>query len=208
MARKYEQGRRADAAALTRARILDAALGQLRRTPTEPVSLNTVASAAGVARQTLYAIFGSREALFAAVGDELLRRAGFSEVLNAAADHDSVSGMRTGVRQIAQVYAKERDVLRALHSSSHLDPSSFGGAIERMERGRYIGMATLAHRLHEQGRLVPETNQALAADILWLITSFDSFDLLFTGRGLSAVETAEHLIVIAERTLLRTTSSR
>jgi hypothetical protein len=40
-----------------------------------------------------------------------------------------------------------------------------------------------------------------ATDLLCLLTSFDSFDLLHTGRGLPAGEAAELLITIAERGL-------
>ena len=42
-----------------------------------------------------------------------------------------------------------------------------------------------------------------AADLLWLLTSFDSFDLLYTGRDLSIEKTATTLITTADRSLCR-----
>ena len=33
----------------------------------------------------------------------------------------------------------------------------------------------------------------MAAHVLWLVASFDAFDLLYTGRGLSAPETGQIL---------------
>ena len=39
--------------------------------------------------------------------------------------------------------------------------------------------------------------------MLWLLTSFDAFDLLYTGRGLSLDEVVEILTETAERSLLR-----
>jgi hypothetical protein len=37
---------------------------------------------------------------------------------------------------------------------------------------------------------------------LWVLTSFDGFDLLYSGRGLSADEVARVLVHVAERSLL------
>ena len=40
-----------------------------------------------------------------------------------------------------------------------------------------------------------------ATDILWVITSFETFDQLYTGRALSEEETASRLLTMAERAL-------
>ena len=40
-----------------------------------------------------------------------------------------------------------------------------------------------------------------AAALLWVLTGFDAFDLLRTGKGLSVDETARTLIEAAERAL-------
>ena len=50
-------------------------------------------------------------------------------------------------------------------------------------------MARLAGRLEEQGHLRPGVSVEEAAHILWVVASFDSFDLLHTGRGLPLEET-------------------
>lgn len=84
-----------------------------------------------------------------------------------------------------------------------LDAAAVGGAIQRMEQGRAAGMGHLAQRLAEQGVLRPEVEPGEATDLLWLLTSFDSFDLLYTGRALSREETATTLITTAERSLCR-----
>ena len=42
-----------------------------------------------------------------------------------------------------------------------------------------------------------------AEHILWVLTSFDSFDLLYTGKGLSAEAVADMLFATAERALLK-----
>jgi hypothetical protein len=64
-------------------------------------------------------------------------------------------------------------------------------------------MAHLARRLADQGTLRPEVTADHATDILWLLTSFDSFDLLHTGREIPADKVATTLITTAEHSLLR-----
>ena len=54
MARAYEQKVRAESAAETRRRIIDAVIDRLRKAPAERVSVDAVAREAGVARSTVY----------------------------------------------------------------------------------------------------------------------------------------------------------
>ena len=64
-------------------------------------------------------------------------------------------------------------------------------------------MAYLAKRLADQGALQPGLTAEEAAELLWVLTSFDSFDLLYTGRALAVEEVADRLVDTAERGLLR-----
>ena len=84
-----------------------------------------------------------------------------------------------------------------------LDEEAVGGAIRRLEERRARGIANLARRLGEQGLLRPDVTVEEAADVLWVIASFDGFDLLYTGRGLPLDEVVRLLIATAERSLLR-----
>jgi AcrR family transcriptional regulator len=201
--RKYEQRLRADAAAETRRRILDAVYLWLREMPAEPASIDRIARMARVARPTVYQVFGSRAGLFEAVGADLLERGGFGRMLQAAAHPDAREALRGGIGGVAEMYAAHRDVLRVLSSMALLDATTVSGAIQRMEQGRADGMARLAQRLADQEALRADVTAAQAADLLWLLTSFDGFDLLYTGRKLSVEETATTLITTAERSLCR-----
>ena len=201
--RKYEQRLRADAAAETRRRILDAVYQRLREAPSEPVSIDRIARVARVARPTVYLVFGSRAGLFEAVGADLLERGGFGRMLEAAAHPDAREAMRGGICGVVEMYAAHRDVLRALSSMALLDATAVGGSVQRMEQGRAAGMGRLAQRLADQDALRPDVTSGQAADLLWLLTSFDSFDLLYTGRDLSIEKTAAALIPTADRSLCR-----
>jgi tRNA(His) 5'-end guanylyltransferase len=83
-----------------------------------------------------------------------------------------------------------------------LDPDAVGGAMQRSEQRRAKGMMRLARRLARHGLLREGLTPKAAADRLWVLTSFDAFDLLYSGRGLSADEVARVLVETAERGLL------
>jgi AcrR family transcriptional regulator len=200
--RRYEQRLRAQAADETRRRVLDAVYDQLRRAPAKPVSVDRVASAAGVARSTVYVIFGSRAGLFDALGADLLERGGFGRVLDAVADPDPQVTVRRGIAAGVHTFAAHRDVFRALVSMTALDPDAVGGAMVRSEERRARGMMRLARRLAKGGLLREGLTAKKAADRLWVLTSFDAFDLLYRGRGLSANEVARVLVDTAERSVL------
>ena len=201
--RKYEQRLRAEASDATRRRILDALEQRLRAAPTTPVSVDEIARRAGVARTTVYLVFGSRAGLFDALATDLWDRAGLSRLTEAVAHPDAREHLRGGMRAGVEIFVALRDVAVALFSMSALDPESVGGAIVRLEERRWGGMEYLAGRLAEQDQLRADVTADEAADVLWMLTSFDSFDLLYTGRGLPADEVARILTETAERTVCR-----
>ena len=201
--RKYEQRLRAQSADDTRRRILDAVYERLRDAPSQTVSVDRVARMAGVARSTVYLVFGSRAGLFDAVGRDVMERSGYAGLIQAVGHPDAREHLRGGIAAGARMFAAERDVVRALYSMAQLDQEAVGGAIARIESERSNGMLRLARRLEEQGLLRDDVSVEDAASTLWVITSFDSFDLLFTGRGLSLEEATRLLVSAAERALLR-----
>ena len=182
--------------------MLAALYDQLREGPTEPVSIDRIASAAEVARSTVYVIFGSRAGLFDAFSADLFERGGFHRVLDAIADPDPRVTVREGITGGVHTFAAHRDVFRALISMAALDPDAVGGAMQRSEQRRTRGMMRLARRLARHRLLREGLGAKGAADRLWVLTSFDAFDLLYSGRGLSANEVARVLVDMAERSVL------
>jgi AcrR family transcriptional regulator len=201
--RRYEQRQRAEAAEQTRRRILDAVIERLRKAPAEPVSIDRIAEMAGVARSTVYAIFGSRAGLFDAVAAEVLEREGYERLLEAKHEPDAREHMRVGFRSGTAMLAADRDIVRALFSMAQLDEGAVGDAVRKREESRAAGMARLARRLGEQDLLRPGVSVEAAEHILWVLTSFESFDLLYTGRDLSTEAVADLLFATAERALLK-----
>jgi AcrR family transcriptional regulator len=201
--RKYEQGLRAETAEETRRRILDALYARLRERPAEPASVEEIARAARVSRSTIYLIFGSRAGLFDALAAELFRTGEFEQVERAVANPDGRESLRGGIRGGAEMYAAHVEVIHALRAMAQREASAAGGTVQRLEEGRAKGMTELAQKLAAQDALRPDLTLEEAAHVLWLVTSFDAFDALYSARGLSLEETVEVLTMTAERSLYR-----
>jgi AcrR family transcriptional regulator len=199
--RPYEQRARAEEAARTRMRIIDAVFARLSEAPAEPVGIERIARDAGVARSTVYATFGTRAGLFDAVGRELAARSGYERLVDAKHHPDARDRLRAGLRAASEMSAANRDIYRALRSMAQLDEAAVGGVVGRMNAERAAGMKRLAAALAEQGVLREDISVANAEHILMLLTSFESFDVLFTERGLSTRRVSELLIETAERAL-------
>jgi AcrR family transcriptional regulator len=200
--RKYEQRVRAQGAEATRERILAAVYERISEAPTEPLSVDRVARKAGVARSTVYLVFGSRSGLFDAFAAHLWERAGFDRLVENVARPIGRENLRGNVRIGVEMYAAHRDVFNALYSMSRIDPEAVGGAIQRWEERRSRGMTAQAGRLAYEGMLRAGLSPEDAAHLIWVYTSFDAFDLLYTGRGMTVEETAQLLIDMYDRTVL------
>ena len=101
------------------------------------------------------------------------------------------------------MYAAERDLYRVLYSMAQLDPDSVGGAVQKMDQERREAWPTWRRRLDEAGLLRPDVSVADATNVLWMLCSFENFDLLHTGRRLSVNDTTELIVTTAERALFR-----
>jgi AcrR family transcriptional regulator len=200
--RSYQQKARAEAAAETRRRIIDVTREQLARAPLENVGLPEIAAAAGVARSTVYTIFGSREGLMVAVAEDLLDRGGFARIGMALRGPDVVQAFETSMDVAMEMYSQEHAVSQALLSLSAVDRDA-SSAAARLNFGRRSGMQRLAERMHEQGVLRDDVTVDEAADILWIITSFETFEQLYRGRGLTPKQVGERLMAITRRTLYK-----
>lgn len=201
--RRYEQRQRAENAEETRRKILDAFAEQLRQAPTEPVSLDAVARRARVARSTIYVVFGSRAGLFDAFVDDLWERTGLADLSDAVRVPDARQHLRGALAAASRMFGRDPDLYRVLRSLGRIDPDAVGGALQRIDAERAGGIEHLARRLSEDGLLREDISVDEAANVLWVLSSFESFDALTTGRGLSTESAIQLLITTAERTLCR-----
>lgn len=107
--RPYRMGARAESAAATHRRILDATVELLTERFVDEVTLDAIAERAGVTVRTVIRRFGSRSLLLAAAGADSGRR------INAQRDEAPVGDVEEAVRNLIDHYETWGDgVLRAL----------------------------------------------------------------------------------------------
>jgi AcrR family transcriptional regulator len=189
--RRYVQRARADAARET-----------LERGPLGALKVDEVARRAGVSRSTVYLLYGARAGLFDALGRHLRDEAGFDELISAYRRKDALEAMREAQRAAVRMYALLPDLARGLFTLAAIDPDGVA-AVRAIEDGRRPGMTSLVERLNAQGYLREGISPSEAADMLTVITSFQAFDELFGGSGLTADVVADRLIAMAERSICR-----
>jgi AcrR family transcriptional regulator len=201
MPRRYVLRARAETATQTRAAILEVARQTLLASERLEFSVGEVAASAGVARSTVYAVFGSRAGLLATLADDALHSSGLDAVIAAFMDPDAVVALEESLRASCRMYGTEHRLFRRLLALGEVDPEA-AAPIARSAADRGQGMSSLAGRLAAQGRLRAGMSVERAADTLALVTSFAAFDELYSGRGLHADAAAELLIDVARRSVL------
>jgi AcrR family transcriptional regulator len=190
--RPYRQRLRAESSALTRRRIIEAARQVLTARPFHGFNISEVAELARVVRSTIYTVFGSREGLLRAVAEDMAERG----------DPNAWQAIRRNIEEGTKMAASEHSVVLGITVLAAVDPEAAVVAAE-MDQTRLRGLRSLARRLSEQGYLRPELSQQEAVDVLWALTSWNTFDQLYSGRRLDQPAVADRLVTMARLTLCR-----
>ncbi|MBV9279731.1 MAG: TetR/AcrR family transcriptional regulator [Chloroflexi bacterium] len=172
--RPYRQTRRAEATEATRQRILAAARDQL--VSGEDFTIEAVADCAGVSRVTVYAQFGSRDALREAVYDHLAATGGLDATPSIFAEPDPIQGIDRLIDIFCGFYTTHRFVLRRLNALAALAAGDGDRPPDRNRRRRHILTVLLSHvaQLPAYRGLDVES----AAGVLQALTSFEFYDRL------------------------------
>jgi AcrR family transcriptional regulator len=160
----------------TRRRILDGALDLITRHGGADVSLADVARAAHVSRQALYLHFADRSALFVA----LVRHADARRRLGAAIQQieDAPTGaaaVREMVALQARMNPKIWPLARMLDAVRRQDEAAEQSWQDRLQ-SRLTGCRRIIGRLVRDGTLRRGLTPAVAADLLWALTSLRTWE--------------------------------
>ncbi|HEV2034575.1 MAG TPA: TetR/AcrR family transcriptional regulator [Candidatus Dormibacteraeota bacterium] len=182
--RAYNGALRKEQAQMTRGRILDAARRLLLSGTYSSVTMEDIAREAGVAYQTVYGIFGTKQRL--AQG---LIEIGFPHVADALKLFDQLGpsddpelGLRTNARVSRLIYELCADLLRFMRESG--DPDLLARYREREEQ-RLMGMIQygVRARLEGSGRLRAGISPPEAVAIIWALSGPDQYTQLVFERG-------------------------
>jgi AcrR family transcriptional regulator len=176
--RPYRSVQRYAAAEQTRARITAAARELLDATGGfSGFTVDAVARQAGVSRLTVYYQFGSKLGLLEALFDDLASRGQIQNLRAAFQQPDPGPALAEFIAVLGRFWTSDRRVIRRLRALAVLDPEVEQGLRER-DQWRRGGLEVLVRRLSaERGRPAAEAVDE-AVDILFTLTSFESFDSL------------------------------
>lgn len=146
---------------------------------------------------TVYYQFKSKRGLVEAISDDLATRGGISRLPEAFKVADAWDGLTILVDVFIRFWESDRLVFQRLRALSTLDPEL---AHEDRNQRRRQAIVVLLHRLAAQRGTPRPDDLEKTADLILVLTSFDSFETLSEGdRDSDAVV---HLVTEAIQRLL------
>lgn len=180
--RRYTSPRRVAQAQQTREDVLDAAEELFRRDGFVTTTVAAIAEAAAVSVETVYKAFGGKPGLVRALCERALAGAGpVSAETRSDALHltqtDPYAIIRAWAKLAAEVSPRISPIMLLVRDASAVDPE-----LDRLradlEAQRLVRMTKNARALAAAGHLRAGVTARRAADVLWLYSSFELFELL------------------------------
>ena len=204
--RTYSSALRAEQAAATRTRILEAASELFLERGYGRTTIRDIADLAGVARDTVHAVFGSKARVLTSLIDLRLVPDGSvpsardrPEALAVKNELDQGKQVELFAAFIAGMSTQMRPVFEILRTASAVEPE-MAAVFEEMDRFRLKNMQTYAQWIAARGRLRVSTRKA--AEVIWAVASPDVGRMLCDELGWSEAEHARWLADTLVRTLL------
>jgi AcrR family transcriptional regulator len=193
---------RREQAARTRARILDAAYDLFCESGFRATTMAAIATRAGVAVQTVYFTFHTKDELVQAIheravlGDETLPPPLQTWHTQAMEQPDIAAAVRGIVTGSATILARVAPMVPAYHAVAH-EPA--GRLWRRSEDLRLQGMLDLVGALSRKTPIPPDLTPQRAADVLFVLLGPDLYRTIVIERGWTCEEWAR----LIERSILR-----
>jgi len=200
--RNYDARRRKEAAAETRRTILTAAKALFVERGYAATTMPAIATAAGVALDTVYASVGKKPALFrllielAISGEEepvpALER---TYVKDIRAEPDAARKLAIYAAAVCSILPRLAPLVRVLGEAASQDATLAAVWAEISER-RAANMRLFARDLHATGALRADLSIEAVADVIWTMNGPEYYRLLVEQRGWS-LETYERWLLAA-----------
>jgi AcrR family transcriptional regulator len=190
--RTYKSTKRQAQAQETQRQILEAAQTLFLERGYSGASIAAIAEAAGVAQETVFAIFGNKRTILArlidiAVGGDLqpiplLERPGPQEVLHEA---DPIRQTHRFAQDISQILERVAPLFEVMRLAAKTEPE-IAGLLKNILQKRMQNMEIFTASLAARGPLRSGLDERQAAEVLWAITSPELFNLLRGDRAWSS----------------------
>jgi AcrR family transcriptional regulator len=199
--RSYRSTLREEQANETRRRIRASARKLFADQGFAETTIAQIAEDAGVAPQTVYAVFGSKGGIVGAMLEDLEESADLDTwVTRMMAEEDPHRQLRIFVSWIRTLFEKGAPILRAaLAARSEPDVAAFA---ERGDQNRRSGTTRLSQIWSRKGVLRKELDSTDAAERLWLLTSVEQYLLATDMLGWSPDRYEQWLGDLLDRELL------
>jgi len=193
--RPYELGKRLEQMGRTKATVLSAARSQLESGGIREFSMESLAKASGVTRQTIHNLFGTRTGVLETLFDQIARDAGMERMRDVMMTSDAGTMLDGFIDAFSNFWAKNRLLLKRIHGIAAVDPE-FGETIRARNQRRKMGATRVIEHFGDCVR--GQKSETIAC--LVALTSFEFFDALVESLG--TVEAAEKQLPGLIRTAL------
>ncbi len=187
--RRYDSARRRAQAGETRQRILEAAQRLFPAGGYAGTTIDGVAKDAGVAVETVYAVFGSKRALLASLvgrlvgGEEspvpLLQQSGPQAIRE---ERDQRRQIRAFSADISRVVERVAPIFEVIRSAAATEPE-MASLIQDMQSNRLENLTRFAGWVAASGPLRDGIDVAAAAETVWALASPEVYRLLTGDKG-------------------------
>lgn len=206
--RPYDSTRRREQAAQTRMRVIDAAQALFTERGYAATTMEAIATAAGVATDTVYASFGTKRGVLQVLTN--VRAAGDDRPI-AIPDREEPQAVRAERNQKRQIARFAGDIASRIERARPVDDIIRGAAAvdpqvadlrSRQQKTRYQNLRLFVGWVASNGPLRAGLDEESAAAIVWTMTSPEVHRLFRVERGWSPERYREWLAETLRRTLL------
>ena len=207
--REYDSSRRQAQANETRRHILDAARKLFMERGYAGATAEAIAAEAGVAAQTIYAIFKNKKKILVSLmnvssptGEEdhlpVHERSGAQAV---ARETDQRRQLRMFADIVAYNLYQVAVIFEIMMDAAKIEPD-FARTVEKLQKQRLEHMTLAIQQIAVNGPFRENMDEARARDTVWTLTSGEVFLLLTRERGWSKEQYADWLADMLIRALL------
>lgn len=165
-----------------RVAILSAARARLESNGFSSLTFDALARDAGVTRQTVHNLFGTKRQMLEALFDQLAVAGGIARMGEVMRLTDPIEMLSRFVEVFCEFWTKDRVLIRRIHGLAAID-TEFGAAIEARNVRRRGAAGRIVERMSQSSSRGSASDKIRRSATLFALTSFEFFDVLADACG-------------------------